>query len=296
MTPDKASVYIRIDEESVIYTVDTVSYDIIMGDAKALASVDMQSLDGANLVEIDITNDYGESIVLLKQDGLWLMTQPYVIAASPYALGDYATQMPELILGDYIADRAESEHGFGGKVSRLKFVDAKGKSVELELGAEAGNNYRYCRIDGGDTVYTIYEAHTLLTRIPMIDFANPVIWPVTTENTKKLSITYEDQTLALAESDSNWTVGGLSASDEVVDYFFGQLSAITLIEIIDSIEEENAAGSIAWKLADNSRVSYPIYPYKSSFLAVKQPNGVILTFNKQAFEALLALINQAISS
>lgn len=291
-TVDQQSVYMRIDGQTTIYTIDMVSYSIIMGDAFALKNAKLPYIDRKNLARIDLRNDEGAEISVIRKQDSWIMIKPFVLPASPYALGDYANNMPEITLGEYVGDASEEEFGFSETGNYIVFTDSDDNRIAIELGGDAGNNYRYCMVEGLQGVYKIYAAHIILTRIPAVDFVNPIIWPVTVSNTKNLELEYQGDHISMTRIDEKWSVNGVTAGDEVMEYFFSQLNQVQLAEVVKEVGTD-LQGEIRWTLIDGSQVLYQIYDYKKSFLAISQGGVDYLTVNKQAFEDYIQLLKQA---
>ncbi len=118
---------------------------------------------------------------LEKIDGAWMVKAPVEVAADGMAVRKLAELLAEIKVVRYVAAKATAEHGLAKPFAKIsaRFADEKetkegkdrtgSKEIVLELGAVAGDEGRFARLQGEDeTVFVVGPEYEAAISAPLV--------------------------------------------------------------------------------------------------------------------------------
>lgn len=202
-----------------------------VGEGSALADLDSAAVD-----RIIIRSAQG-SVVMEKQSGAWMLTEPLHAAADPAAVGAAVGKSTAPLLGSVVSTNPAKQEVFqvdtAGTLVRL-FVQGAEKAAFRVGKAGAQWTDTYVRREGSDDVYLAQDQLTSVYTRAVRDWRDKSVFTARPEAVRTVRFLYGDTTFALTRSDSAWLLDGTTIPSTAVHPFLTSITSLQTDDFVDS--------------------------------------------------------------
>jgi hypothetical protein len=206
-----------------------------VGEGAALADLDSAAVDRI------VIRSAGGTVVLEKQSGAWMLTDPLRAPADPGAVGAAVGKSTAPILGSVVSTNPAKQEVFqvdtSGTLVRL-FVQGAEKAAFRVGKAGAQWTETYVRREGSDDVYLAQDQLSSVYARAVREWRDKSIFTARPEAVRTVRFLYGDTTFALTRSDSAWLLDGTAVAPAGMHPF---LTAITSLQTDDFVDTALAA-------------------------------------------------------
>jgi hypothetical protein len=263
---------------------------------KSLPALDYQQCVYFKLVQpggrtIEITKNPNHSAPAMKNNlEYWQLTQPYQetlgVSIDKFSK-DILANLAGLSIDTYLDDRPQdlNQYGLASPRYRLTVKDQK-HSLELLIGDEHHDDYYYCRLSKGDSVFSVRKEALNFLEIKPFELVDKVSYIINIDQVDRVTIATGGQkhTLTLtrkltkkaakdkpAESDTTYRVDGQRIGESLFKSFYRDVIGLAFeADHRDKIAESHPAVTVIFHLNTGkerkSRIAY--VPYNKDFYAI----------------------------
>jgi hypothetical protein len=263
---------------------------------KSLPMLDYQQCVYFKLVQpegktIEIVKNPSRSAQELDYNlGYWQLIQPYRetlgVSIDQFSKA-ILTHLASLAIDEYLDDQPKDLNKYGLASPRYRLtVKDQNQSLELLVGAEYHDDYYYCKLSGGDSVFSVRKDTLNFLDVKPFELVDKVSYIVNIDNVDQVTIETGGQkhTMTLtrkvkkkaakdqpAESETTYRVDGQRIGESLFKSFYRDVIGLAFeADHRDRIAESNPAVTIIFLLNTGKerecRISY--VPYNKDFFAI----------------------------
>jgi len=189
--------------------------------AATAANPAFPDLNPEHVTQITITDEDGDSLILARQAGEWVLPEADGFPADQDRVSEFLTKITELDTGRLVTTTAGShkrlrvaEDDF---IRRIDLETASGEHYELYLGSSPRYNVTHFRIQGQDETYLTDALATWSTNADPASWIDTMYLSVAESDLQAITLRNSHDTLEFTrDAEGNWQLAGL-AEGEALD-------------------------------------------------------------------------------
>jgi hypothetical protein len=192
--------------------------------------------DSAAVDKIDISGPSGH-VVLERQGGAWMLTDPLRYKADPGLVGSAISAGNKIELTSLISTNPEKQGLFKlDSTGTLVKIMEQGSEKAVFLIGKPGPSYTetYVRREGSDNVYLAAGYFSTAFSRRGNDWRDKTIFKTDEDAINSVTMHYGDTTFTITRTDTLWMIDGQRAKDDVIHTFMSALADLKTDEFIDT--------------------------------------------------------------
>ena len=299
-SPDQKSVYLRVDDEDIVYMQGSGTPELIMQTMDSMKDLTMEKGEAADLSEIFYVNDFGETVRIralpekeVIGNSTWMMETPYHLYVQNSVIDSFRILVNAMGIRDFVSEDIREEYGLDEASARdVTFTYADGTKLSLKVGAldeENGVERYYCLVDGKDGVYRINRSSFEYLQYTALQMVSPYVLPAEKEDLQEMTVTAEGSVYTFTRQDD----GTLLLNDVPLDADTSEAFMLLTkyMTIVDTTEDEagDAVGEVVQKSTTGAEVAVTIREYNKEYYAVDYgyPEGAQVYIAKDGWDTFL---------
>ena len=194
------------------------------------------TLDSAAVDRLEISSA-GARVVLAREGGTWMLTEPIRYRADQNAVGTALSQASHMTITALASSNPQKQGVFqvDSTATLLRVFEKETEKAAVRIG-KAGPTYTqtYVRREGSADVHLVDGSLTWTFVKPAKDWRDRSIYAAAKESVKSVRFQYGDTTFVLDRVDTLWRVDGAPIEPTRVEGFLTALSSITADEFVDT--------------------------------------------------------------
>ena len=194
------------------------------------------ALDSAAVDRLEISSA-GARVVLAREGGTWMLTEPIRYKADQNAVGTAISQAGHMTITALVSSNPQKQGVFqvDSTATLLRVFEKETEKAAVRIG-KAGPTYTqtYARREGSEDVHLVDGSLTWTFVKPAKDWRDRSIYAAARESIKSVRFQYGDTTFVLDRVDTLWRVDGAPIEPTRVEGLLTALSSITADEFVDT--------------------------------------------------------------
>jgi hypothetical protein len=300
-TPASYGYYAMVKDDPAVYRISGSDGSRFRSSLNDFRDKSLPVLDYQQCVYFKLVQPEGETIEIVKNPsrsaqemdynpGYWKLTQPYqeTLGVSIDRFNkDILTNLASLAIDEYLDDQPKDPNKYGLASPRYRLtVKDQNQSLELLVGNEYHDDYYYCMLSKGDSVFTVRKDTLNFLDVKPFDLVDKVSYIVNIDNVDQVTIETGGQkhTMTLtrkikkkaakdkpAEYDTTYRVDGKRIGESLFKSFYRDVIGLTFeADHRDKIAESAPAVTVVFHLNTGKERKYRIsyVPYNRDFYAI----------------------------
>jgi len=222
----------------VILALMTLARDGDSGDAIETGAL-LDVFDASSVEQVEIVNPAGDSLILVRQDGGWVMPDVDDFPATAGTIDALLSRLALLQTDRLIAENATSHNQLGvGETNNEGQIILDGET-RLYIGNSAGSDATHVRLDGSDQVYLVSGLSAADTNIASSNWTDTLYFSVLPQDIVGIQIENANGVINLAKDDTDtWAL-----TDITDDETFNPAAVDGILPIISGIRFTRPLGT-----------------------------------------------------
>lgn len=194
------------------------------------------ALDSSAVDRLEITSTGGR-VVLAREGGTWMLTEPVRYKADQNAVGAAVSQAGRMTITALTSSNPQKQGVFqvDSTATLLKVFEKETEKAAVRIG-KTGPTYTqtYVRREGSNDVYLVDGPMSWTFVKPAKDWRDRAVFSAARDSVTVVRFQYGDTTFVLERRDSVWLVDGTAIEQSRVDGLLSSLSSFTADDFVDT--------------------------------------------------------------